>query len=126
MNLKIIHKWRYIPPEGKVFRLPSLTVPDQTMSIKTILERYTRGLPVTGVMSEPIWDGDEPQIDMRTLDLAEREDLVRIRKDELQALTAKIETDKRLKAKAAEERRRSDDLAKATAEQPVQQQPVQP
>jgi hypothetical protein len=52
---------------------PSLTVPDQTMSIRTILERYSRGLPVTGFT--PYYDEEDDLPDPRTLDLAERQEL---------------------------------------------------
>lgn len=53
---------------------PSLTIPDQTMSIRTILERHSRGLPVDGY-KVPIWDEENDLPDIRTLDLSEREQL---------------------------------------------------
>lgn len=53
---------------------PSLTVPDQTMSIRTILERYARGLPVGGKM-DMYYDEDDTMPDYRTLDLTEIADL---------------------------------------------------
>lgn len=58
----------------KVFTQPSLTIPDQSMSIKTILERYARGLPVGGRLDE-YYDEDDVLPDPRTLDLAERQEL---------------------------------------------------
>ncbi len=58
----------------KKFTQPSLTVPDQTMSIKTILERYTRGLPVGG-RTDVVFDEDDTMPDYRTLDLTEIADL---------------------------------------------------
>lgn len=65
---------------------PSLTVPDQTMSIRTILERHSRGLPIDGV-KVPIWNGEEDDMpDFRTLDLAEREQLADHYKQELQSI----------------------------------------
>lgn len=57
--------------------LPSETVPDQTMSIRTILDRYARGLPVGGQLT-PEWQEDDEYNDLpdpRTLDLAERQEL---------------------------------------------------
>lgn len=58
----------------KIFTQPSQTVPDQTMSIKTILERYTRGLPIGG-RTDIYYDEDDTMPDYRTLDLAEIQEL---------------------------------------------------
>ena len=56
--MKIRNSLNYIQERGKVFTEPSQTVPDQTMSIRTILDRYAKGLPTTG-MKIPIYeDGD--------------------------------------------------------------------
>jgi hypothetical protein len=53
---------------------PSLTIPDQTLSIKEILERYARGLPMDGKV--PIYEGEDGDgIDPRRLDLSERAEL---------------------------------------------------
>lgn len=58
----------------KVFTQPSMTVPDQCMSIKTILERYSRGLPVGGRLDE-YYDEEDTLPNPLTLDLAERQEL---------------------------------------------------
>ena len=64
--------------------LPSLTVPDQTMSIRTILDRHSRGLPIDGIKI-PIYEGEENDLpDYRRLDLAEREELAHLYKNEIQ------------------------------------------
>lgn len=63
---------------------PSLTIPDQTLSIRQILERHSRGLPIEG-WREPIWDGEDNDLpDIRTLDLAERQELAHLYKQELE------------------------------------------
>lgn len=54
----------------KIFTQPSLTIPDQTMSIQTILERYARGLPIGG-RNDEYYDEDDTMPDYRTLDLTE-------------------------------------------------------
>ena len=62
---------------------PSLTIPDQTMSIRTILERHSRGLPIDGIKT-PIYEGEENDLpDWRKLDLAERQELVHLYKNEI-------------------------------------------
>lgn len=63
--------------------MPSKTIPDQTMNIRTILERYSRGLPIDGIKT-PIWTGEEDDLpDPRTLDLAERQELAHLYKNEI-------------------------------------------
>lgn len=53
---------------------PSLTIPDQTLSIKELLDRYARGLPIDQGKT-PIYHGEEDLPDYRKLDLAEIQDL---------------------------------------------------
>lgn len=55
----------------------SLTIPDQAMSIKEILNRFARGLDVEGF--KPVYDDDDITLDdylpnPQTMDLAEREE----------------------------------------------------
>lgn len=76
------------PKNYRKILTPSLTVPDQTMSIRTILERYSRGLPVGGRL-DVIYDEDNDLPDPRTLDLAERQELEEIYKFELNEINNK-------------------------------------
>lgn len=61
--------------EGQRFSKPSLTVPDQTMSVKQILARHAQGLPITGAKGEPQYNPEGNGVDIRTLDLSEVYDL---------------------------------------------------
>jgi hypothetical protein len=55
----------------RVFNQPSQTIPDQTMSIKEILERYAKGLPIGGGL-EPIYEEEDTLgINPKTLDLVD-------------------------------------------------------
>ncbi len=72
----------------KVFSQPSCTVPDQTMSIRTILERYARGLPVGGRLDE-YYDEEDTLPDPRTLDLAERQELAEQYKQEINEIKSR-------------------------------------
>jgi hypothetical protein len=63
--------------KGQVNKQKSLTVPDQAMSIKQIMERFARGLPVE--QFKPIYDeniDEESEFlpDPRTMDLADRQE----------------------------------------------------
>lgn len=53
---------------------PSKTIPDQSLTVREILDRYARGLPLEGV-KVPIYDEEQNLPDIRTLDLAERQEL---------------------------------------------------
>jgi len=72
----------------KIFTQPSQTVPDQSMSIKTILERYARGLPVGGRLDE-YYDEEDTLPNPQTLDLAERQELEELYKFELNEIKNK-------------------------------------
>lgn len=56
---------------------PSCTVPDQTMSLRTLLDRYSRGLPIGGIKGAPLYDDQEIAygINLKTLDLIDLQNL---------------------------------------------------
>jgi len=72
----------------KIFTQPSMTVPDQSMSIKTILERYARGLPVGGRLDE-YYDEEDTLPNPLTLDLAERQELAQEFKNEINEIKSR-------------------------------------
>jgi len=68
---------------------PSMTIPDQTMSIRTILDRHSRGLPIDGI-KVPLWDGEDNDLpDWRKLDLAERQELSHLYTNEIRSIKEK-------------------------------------
>lgn len=76
---------------GEKNNLPSRTVPDQTMSLRELIRRYTQGLPINGA-KVPLYDDDPENNDLpdpKKLDLAEREELALQYADELAALREK-------------------------------------
>jgi len=69
---------------------PSLTIPDQTLSIKQILERYASGQSLEG--KTPYYDESESEEyypDPRYMDLAEREELSQNFREEIQYIKTK-------------------------------------
>lgn len=52
----------------------SKTVPDQTMTMRQLLDRYARGLPLAGA-KEPVYYGEEDLPELHRLDLAEIQEL---------------------------------------------------
>lgn len=76
--------------------LPSLTIPDQTMTIREILTRFSRGLPIEQKI--PIYnesDSDEYFPDPRYMDLAERQELSEIFREELQQFKESYKTEQK-------------------------------
>ena len=75
----------------RVFTQPSQTVPDQTMTIKEILERYAKGLPIGGGL-EPIYGEDDTNgINPRTLDLVDIQEIKEFNKKNIAELKEKFE-----------------------------------
>ena len=77
--------------KGQTFTQPSLTVPDQTMSMRTILDRYAKGLPVAG-SKEAIWDEDEISngINPKTLDLVDFQEMKMNNKAKIEDLEKEV------------------------------------
>jgi len=76
--------------KGEVNNQPSQTIPDQAMSIKEILQRFARGLPIE--QFSPKYDTDDVSEDdylpdPRTLDLAERQEMSEIFRQEISRIT---------------------------------------
>lgn len=74
--------------------LPSCTIPDQTMSLRTLLERFTRGLPLPSASGygDPQYYGDDEDYmtDIRHLDLADREEILRNHKTKVYDLQERV------------------------------------
>jgi len=85
------------PFTGEVNNEPSETIPDQSMSIRTILDRYSRGLPISGERT-PVWQQGDDYNDMpdpRTLDLAERQEYAELYQHELKSLQKTLKSEKK-------------------------------
>lgn len=65
---------RYFPKDHEENFLPSATIPDQSLTIKQILERHTRGIPTTSSY-HPVYNGEEPFPDIHKLDISEVHEL---------------------------------------------------
>lgn len=81
------------PTDGETNELPSLTVPDQSMSVRELLERHTRGLGNTGV-KVPMYDDEDELPDVRTLDLAELEELREQNREQMKLIRDNVQKQK--------------------------------
>lgn len=81
---KIQTYYDHNPFVGETNNLPSKTVPDQSMTIREIINRTRKGLPVTGVRV-PVYNETEDGVmpDLRNMDISEIHELkMRIRQTE--------------------------------------------
>lgn len=82
--------------DDEVNNEPSQTIPEQSMSVRELLQRYASGLPLASG-KEPIYEGEDGDgVDPRRLDLAERQEL------EIEARRELAEIEERLKSKKLE------------------------
>lgn len=93
------------PTDHEVNTKPSETIPDQTMSIREIMERYARGLPISGA-KVPVYHGEDEFIpNPKTIDLADMEAMKKAAAQEINDLrdnlqkNANLEKEKREKQK---------------------------
>lgn len=86
--------------EYKTFTMPSMTIPDQTMSIREILEKHSRGLDIGGSKDSIFEEDDEPTsgVNPKTLDLVDFQELKEQTKEKITKLTAEIDSKKAAKA----------------------------
>lgn len=123
-KLKFQHEFR-LGPEHKDYKsgsIPSLTVPDETLTVKQIMQKHVRGQRIAEeMMKTPVFD-DQADFDSHDLskvegmDLFEREELMEANKQKIADLKEKeklfLEKQKKQK-KAAEADRSSDQQGSA-------------
>lgn len=84
----------------------SKVVPDQTLSTREILRRYSKGLPISGSRNAPVYDDDDPELprmgrDIRSLDLTELDELVKTNYQAVTDLQTKFRDEESKKIKEA-------------------------
>jgi len=100
--------------QGRIFEMPSLTVPDENMDLKTILKRHSQGMPIIG--QQPLYEDEHGSsgINPRTLDFIDIQNLRNSTKQEVDRLTkdladykmkrSRLEADQKLKAEEREKK----------------------
>ena len=75
-------QYNHTPGPGKIMSTETLTVPDQNMSIKTLLDRHSRGLPL-GVSEQKgeYFDTEVPRFDDLTDMVAYKKELAKKHKE---------------------------------------------
>lgn len=98
---KINNGANYVPPPGELNDLASETVPNQSMSVQEMVERYNSGLPMRG-QKVPIYNGDEPLPDISNLDLADAQAITEAIADQLADVKGRITAAKSIAENKAE------------------------
>lgn len=88
----------------KRFTKSSATVPNQSMSVKTILERYRKGLPIMGTKS-PLNYFDQEIENFKDMDLPDKEDYVLDKKQKLKEWNTRLAKNRADEAKKAKQMR---------------------
>lgn len=81
----VLRKHTYQVRKGEQITEPSMTVPDQALSLKKILSDYTRGVMPANVR-DPEYHGEDYIPDLKTLDLSELAEYVESVKSEVDTL----------------------------------------
>lgn len=112
---------------GEKVTQPSMTVPNEAMSIREILVRYSRGLPIDAKV--PIYDEENDLPDPKKMDLADWEEMQIAARQEVKRIKEKHEKEMSEK-KAEAEKRKSEyqkfqEFLKSQSTQQSTQQPTQ-
>lgn len=118
-KIKVRNNWnsKEFPTDHEVNDLPSETVPDQALSVKTILERYARGIPLTETGRVPIWYTDqelqenkeiEDIPDLERLDLSERMDILEAQKQKVKDMQVSLQRQEKARQRKLAEQAQKD------------------
>lgn len=83
---KTVYSWKNPRPQhNKLPQHPSCTAPEMNLSIRQIMDRYSRGMPLTNQIKQPLYhNGEFPEI--AGLDLTEIQSLRRQANQEVQRI----------------------------------------
>lgn len=113
---KIIFRTQYnhTPDNGKIMSTETLTVPDQNMSIKTLLDRHSRGLPL-GVSEQKgeYFDTEVPRFDDLTDMVAYKKELATKHKELMKKAEDEISAKKAAAEQPAEEQKKEKSQSEA-------------
>lgn len=96
-------KWNYKGEKQKLNRIPSRTVPGQSLNMSEIITRYQQGRPLmAGQATFGGYDLDEPLPDLRKMDISEVFELKKQNDKELADIRAEITNREKINKELAE------------------------
>lgn len=81
------------PNDNEENNLPSMTIPDQSLTVKEIMHRFARGLSTT--QKEGAYYGEEEMPDLRNMDLSDIEDLKLANMEEITRLQGELQAEQK-------------------------------
>ena len=98
-NVGVVGYGSFAVPEtqGEVNNMPDMAIPDHNFTLRELVQRFSRGLPISTREQLPgLQDGDSEDFipDPRTLDLAEREQYANMRITKLSVYVQLQQTNK--------------------------------
>lgn len=110
------------PKKVEITEGPSMTIPDQSMSVREILDRFSKGLPLSGARTPLYYGEDDDFPDFERMDLSERETYIKGVKEELESLkqkrNAEIDKERREKEDKAFAKRLELEIERRKREEP--------
>ena len=111
-------QWDRKPSKGEPGGGISMTIPDQAMSVRDIMVRHQRGLPISA--RTPIYETEEDQYydlpDLSRMELQERMEVIDMVKERLKMINEGIEQKKKAKQMDIEEQILAEKVEKKIAE----------
>lgn len=109
---------RYFAKNQEVNTEPSLTVPDEAMTVIEILKRYASGLPINGG-KVPLYEENGDMPDYSELDLAERQVIIEQYQQEIKEITERVNKRRAVAQEKRMEQVIRERLAKEAKENPT-------
>jgi len=106
------------PSRGQIFTQESKTIPDLSLSLRVLIERHSRGMPVSAAMFTPVYDNEGEAekklggVNIQTLDLVERQEL----KEQVDLEIKKATDHQKFIKNETEKKKRASELEKAAEE----------
>lgn len=101
MKQKTQYVNRHLHRKPEVNNSPSMTIPDESLSVREIMERYARGLPLQGVRVPEYHGEDDDLPDLERMELTDRMDAIEQAKIDLKEMKDKISKKKEKPEKQA-------------------------
>lgn len=105
--------------------LPSLTIPDQALTMSEIMSRFAQGLPVHGE-KVPVYNGDEELPDFQRMDLADKQEYLELNAAYVEEIKQRLLEQKAQEQKEKDEKRKAKYRDQEIPFEEVDQEPDNP
>lgn len=82
--------YNMFPEKFEESKSPSLTQPNQAMTVLEMIRRHQKGLPIDGNTAIPLFNGEDALPDISDLDLADQQEIIEAVADRLADIKFKI------------------------------------